>query len=203
MSKMRDIFTENERHILFRPIIKELSSVYINYPHTVSQKEAANILLISKSKIYRLNKKGVIPYKRTISGNVHHMDILLCDVINFKAFHMIYYSPLFDDLAFIYLSKALEDLPDILKVKDISLNLGIGKNAINKWIAKGYLSSFCCKNQVFVTKENLIRYLSTTHFRGSHKAITLRQSLISSLETILKEYLDEHKEEFVWNKNDY
>ena len=92
------------------------------------------------------------------------------------------YSEDADHLASQIVTFLLRDEPDVMRIRDVVKVLGIGKNAIDKWIVLGRLKVIRSKGHIYIAKTHLVTYLSSVYFRGSQHRNDFRKELLELME---------------------
>ena len=99
-----------------------------------------------------------------------------------KLIKILKYSDDADHLASQIVTFLLRDEPDVMRIRDVVKLLSIGKNAIDKWIVLGRLKVIRSRGHIYITKTDLVDYLSSVYFRGSQHKNEFRKNLLELME---------------------
>jgi transposase len=161
---MEDFKNEKERNTILQ---KLFSDVYIKYPHTVSQKQAAEICQVNVQTIRKWEKDGELLFTRIIDGSIHYQQIKLDDLLA-----CLYKKECLHDAESVYMKKLRQfyarkykDYPEALLVRDVVAMTGYVKTTVVNWMNSGHLKGHN-KGKIYrIPKKYLIDFVCGSYYR--------------------------------------
>jgi transposase len=161
---MEDFKNEKERNTVLR---KLFSDVYIKYPHTVSQKQAAEICQVDVQTIRKWEKDGELPFTLAIDGLLHYQIIKVDDLLT-----CLYRKECLHDTDSLYMKKLRQfyaqkykDYPEALLIRNVVAMTGYVKTTVVNWMNSGYLKGYN-KGKIYrIPKKYLIDFVCGSYYR--------------------------------------
>ena len=131
------------------------------YPEYVTKLQFCEICGICKSTAYKLLKSGRISYEERVERLLHYYNIPLIDVLQYKYEKEVEGILSEHDTKQVqaYYENILLKYDDALSASDIRLITGYSKEAIRRWIIKGYIEAVKIREDFKVSKEDFIDFV--------------------------------------------
>ena len=167
---------------------KYYKDIIDNNTEYVNKLEMCKICKIGKSTGRKILQSGEIPYKRSPVGRTHEYRILVMDIVRYLYKRDGKYeirSEYIDQLRKYYEEK-FKNVSDILRSKDICEITGYGREAIRKWLNRGYIPYIMIAEKFVIAKEDFIEFLLTPKYRKIQNKSEIHKKDIEIFKSIIK-----------------
>ena len=156
------------------------------YPEYVTQKQMIEICGICAKTAYNLERRGVIPYtvEVTPTGRIHRIKLL--DVIAYlhQKGNLYCEDQRVNDDLYQFFKSEMENLPDLMRTKQIRSFTGFSTTAIQRWVLEKRLTALPGRKGWNIPKDAVASFLSCAYcIRGNRKPPQYR-ALLDKFESI-------------------
>jgi len=168
---------------------KYYKDILDNNTEYVNKIEMCKICKIGKSTGRKILQSGEIPYKRSNVGRTHEYRILVIDIVRYLYKRDGKYEIRSGHIEQLrkYYEEKLQNVPDILRTKDICEITGYARESIRKWIIRGYLPYIMVAEKFVIAKEDFIEFLLTPKYRKIQSKSEIHKKDIEVFKSIIKD----------------
>ena len=165
---------------------ERISHVRDDFPDPMTQTQLCEALGLGRSSVYRLIRRGVIPYEDRRDQLSHYHMIQQKDVIRYLKRRYAHASERYMEAGKRCIAILLRDEPEILAMKDVIRITGIWKSAVQKWIRAGKLRGFAYIHSTIVRKSDLIGFMASPSYQDSSHRNIRTEAVILAVEWYLR-----------------